>query len=88
MSFENTWQNIERHAGETFHTISGKPLTYVVTGNQVITDRTQYAIHKSNFEKAWPIESISEPGKISNAVRGSSYVWAIMSDPRIRTLPV
>ena len=88
MSFEEVWRKIERCAGETFHTISGKPLTYVITGNQVITDRTRYAIHRSNFEKAWPIESIAEPGDISNAVRGSSYVWAIMSDPRIRNTAV
>lgn len=83
MSFENMWQSIERHAGETFHTISGKPFTYAVTGNSVTTDRTGCQIHRNNFEKASSMKSISGPGDISNAVRGPSYVWAILNDGRI-----
>jgi len=85
MSFEGVWQRIERHAGETFHTVRDKAFTYVVTGNTVTTDRTNYSIHRSNFEKVWPIDSIAGPGEITNIVRGSSYVWAIMSDDRIKT---
>ena len=85
MSFERVWRKIEQHAGETFHTVTDKAFTYVVTGNTVTTNRTNYPIHRGNFEKVWPIDSIAGPGEISNVVRGSSYVWAIMSDPRIRT---
>ncbi len=88
MNFEDVWRNIERHAGETFHTIRGRPLKYVVIGNQVVTDRTVYQLARSNFEKAWLMKSVSGPGDLSNHVRGPSYVWAILNDDRIRSAAV
>ncbi len=85
MSFENVWRNIQRHAGEMFHTVTGRAFTYVVTGNTVMTNRTNYQLARSNFETVWLMKSATGPGDISNDVRGPSYVWAILIDDRIRT---
>ena len=30
--FDDLWRRIQLHAGETFHTITGLPFTYVVPG--------------------------------------------------------
>jgi hypothetical protein len=47
--------------------------------------RTAYRISQSEFRKAHEMMPIKGPGEISQLVRGPSYVWAILHDPRIRT---
>ena len=45
---------------------------------------TAAAFAKSEFIKAYNFGELKNPGQISNLVRGSSYVFAIMTDPRIK----
>ena len=82
-AFEEIWRRILKHEGEMFYTKTGKPFTYRVEKNNVIPDRTEFPLHKSNFEKAYAIVPIDGPGEISNVVMGSAYVWAILHDSRI-----
>jgi len=81
--FEEIWRRILRHEGETFYTKTGLPFTYTIRGNSLITNRTRYPLHKSNFETAYKLIPIDGPGKINRIVRGPAYVWAILHDPRI-----
>jgi hypothetical protein len=84
--FDAVWSKICAHAGEEFHTVTLLPFTYSITNNYLLTTRTNYKISKNDFNKAFLIEPIHNPGQITNVVRGSSYVYAILSDPRIRGL--
>lgn len=68
--------------GETFRTVTGKEYTYEFVGEGwIVTSRTEYKISLSDFEKAIQVAPKS-PGEISNLVRGSSYIFGIITDPR------
>lgn len=85
MSFDKIWENIEKHAGEEFHTKKGLSFTYTIYNKGIIPSRTGYRLSAGNFEKALPIiDKIDGPGAISDFVRGPAYVYAILKDKRIR----
>ncbi len=84
MDFQMIWRNIIDCEGQEFTTITGLPFTYRVEDNYVIPDRTEYPLAKSNFEKAAAIKNLQGPGQINFISRGPSYVYAILTDERIR----
>ena len=84
MNFEDTWRKIISHAGEEFYTKRNLSFTYKIINNSVVTDRTNYPLSKSNFQKATQFDPLEGPGQISDLVRGSSYVFAILTDKRIQ----
>jgi hypothetical protein len=83
-TISEVWQRIRAHQSEQFETITGLPFTYTVSGNMLVTDRTDSQLHLGEFEKALALVPLDGPGKISMLVRGPSYIWAILHDPRIR----
>lgn len=86
-SFEEVWNLIRKHAGETFYTKRGYPFTYQIRGTSIITDRTSWAINNKNLRYAFDLWPVEGPGEFNYAVRGPSYVWAILSDNRIIEKP-
>lgn len=88
---DQLWQQIIKHAGETFHTRTGLPFTYRVIGatrGPIRVDRDGHEINRNisraSFEKAVPSIPCDGPSDIPDTgVVGRSYVWAILSDPRI-----
>lgn len=82
-SIEAAWSRVAEHAGEQFNTISGLPFTYVVANETVTVSRTDYQLSKSNFERALALLPAAGPGQLQE-VRGPSYTWAILMDPRVR----
>lgn len=84
LSFDVIWENIENLAGEQFFTKTGLPFTYRIVEGCVVPDRTNFPLEKSNFEKAASIEKLSGPGQINKLVWGPAYVFAILTDDRIR----
>lgn len=84
MDFENIWANIIKCSGQEFKTKTGLSFTYQIINGAAVPDRTGYPLARSNFEKAAGIENLQGPGSINNLVRGSSYVYAILTDSRIR----
>lgn len=48
-SIDVVWERIQRHAGQEFHTITGRPFTYEVPGNYLRVDRTDRNLSRSNF---------------------------------------
>ena len=85
MNFGQIWENIEKHAGEEFHTKNGLSFTYTTYNRGIIPSRTGYRLSTGNFEKVLPIiDEIDGPGAISALVRGPAYVYAILKDKRIR----
>ena len=49
---ESIWENIKRHEGEVFYTVSGLEPTYQVVGEKLVHTRSKVAKSKSAFEKA------------------------------------
>jgi hypothetical protein len=83
--FDIIWSRIIEHQGDVFYTVSRLEFVYRVQGKVVKTNRTNYNISKSDFLKAHKMIPMTGPGAISNLVRGSSYIWAILHDSRIMT---
>jgi hypothetical protein len=81
--FAEVWQRIVDLEGETFNTITGLPFEYVIDGEAMIPSRTDYRLSRANFEKAFARVPIAQPREINQDVRGPSYVWAILHDPRV-----
>ena len=73
---------LQKLEGETFYTVTGKEFIYkFISENTIKVSRTNYPIHLSNFEKAIEINP-TKPGQIRNLVRGSSYIFGIITDDR------
>lgn len=82
--FDDCWDRIIDNAGNQFHTIRGLRFRYRIVGNYLLQNRTDYKISKKDFEKVFKMNRLRGPGVISKEIRGSTYVWAIMHDERIR----
>ena len=83
MDKDTIWEKICQHAGETFYTKTKLPLIYEIRGETLYHNRTAVGIPRSQFEKAAAMNP-QGPADLHNAVRGPAYVFAILSDPRIR----
>lgn len=81
--FDEIWNRIVAHAGETFHTKKGLEFTYEIREDKFYPSRTNYVIAKSDFETAYTHVPIDGPGIINSIVRGPSYIWAVLHDQRI-----
>jgi len=82
-AFDIVWSRIVNCAGQSFQTIQGVEFTYDVDGNILRTDRTNYNLPRSQFDKAYQVVPIDGPGQINRMVRGPAYVWAILHDSQI-----
>jgi hypothetical protein len=77
------WPRIQEYAGEVFATVRGKRFTYHVGPWYVTIDHLGRNIPRGAFSQtldAWPVDG---PGQLP-PVTQPSYVYAIVSDPRIR----
>jgi len=82
--FEDTWGRIINYAGKVFRQVGGNEFTYHVssTGGSIRLSRTNQSVGRLTFEAAWKRRPLSGPGAI-NDLRAPSYVFALLSDPRI-----
>ena len=83
-TIDHIWSQIRRLEGQEFRTKTGKSFTYSVYGDSLTPSRTEYNLGKIEFAKALAKVPLKGPGEISQTVRGPSYVWAILHDPRVR----
>lgn len=83
-NIDSVWARIKSHEGSGFRTKTDLPFTYTVSGAALSTSRTDHNLPKSEFAKALQLVPIGGPGEISELVRGSAYIWAILHDHRIR----
>lgn len=84
MNFDTVWDRIKKFEGETFYTITGKAFAYRIIGNSVVPEHTGFPLSMSNFKKVYDMGELSGPGQISGRIMGSSYVFAILMDSRIK----
>ena len=78
---DRVWNNILKHEGEPFYTVTNIEYRYVVKDNYIlVNDDPRRRISKANFEKALEIVNPT-PSKIN--LRGQSYIYGIITDSRI-----
>jgi hypothetical protein len=82
--YDRIWANIVNYEGEQFFTITGRPCSYKVFGNQIILPNTTRNIPRSNIERALEIvnPTVSQFERMN--LQAPSYILAIITDPRIR----
>jgi hypothetical protein len=85
--FETIWQQIRALTGEKFFTKRGLEFSFEIQGDTLLPSRTDYKISKSDFRIAYDALPCDGPGELSQRVRGSSYVWAILQDRRVKEHP-
>lgn len=85
--FQSVWQSIAAHAGEPFTTVKQRPFRYKLAGDSVWIERDGHSINQalgqSEFRKAWERWPVTGPGALQD-LRGPSYIFAILNDPRVR----
>ncbi|WP_203891690.1 hypothetical protein [Planobispora longispora] len=81
--FDRVWRRITEHAGEEFRQVRGGVFRFSVERDRVSPDRTTVSIPRAHFARAWSMMPLKGPGEISRDVMGPSYVYAILTDPRI-----
>ena len=84
MNIEMIWNNICRHEGEPFYTITNKEYDYVVKDDYILVKNDSHKkITKVNFEKALKINNPTWSKIESEGIWGPSYVLGIITDKRI-----
>ncbi len=85
MSFETLGENIQHCEGEIFKTLRGISYSYTYCTDYIlINNDKRRRISKQSFKTALLIENTS-PSKISMAgLWGSSYIYGIITDSRIK----
>jgi len=81
--FQSVWARITSLSGETFHTKTGIPFSYDAAGSSVVLRNTERNLPRSQFRQALARFPISGPGDLQD-LQGPSYMYAILSDPRVR----
>ena len=81
--FDEVWKRISVRAGDVFFTKTGLRFTYLVEDDKVHISRVKYNISKNDLRRAYELSPVGGPSQLSSAVRGPTYVWAILHDARI-----
>ena len=82
-SIEEIWTRIKKLEGQKFITKRGISFVYEISGNIFRPGHVNQNIPKTDFEKALELVPIDGPGVISDLVRGSAYIWAVLHDQRV-----
>jgi hypothetical protein len=85
--FQEVWERVRAHGGQEFRTVRGIPFLYTVASNAIVPrpgkkDETNQSVSMSEFEKAWNRRPLSAISQIRD-LRGYSYIYGILTDPRI-----
>ena len=83
MTFDDVWRRIRQHAGETFRQKRGSEFRYTLEGDYLCPDRTNYRLPRKDFEAAMRLMPFPSTTVLQH-LRGPSYIYAVMMDPRIR----
>ena len=82
-TFNEVWARIVAKAGDTFHQVRGGAFRYQIRGDYLIPDRSNYPIPRAHFAEAFRLAPLRSTTDVHH-LRGPSYIYAILMDPRIR----
>jgi hypothetical protein len=80
---DEVWRRIAAHEGDTFRQVRGQSFTFTLDGKVLRPSTVNQNLSQATFEKALarvPLRSTSDVQDL----RGPSYLYAILMDPRIR----
>lgn len=81
--FTAVWGRIGRHADQTFHQLGGKAFKYTMVGPHVLRPTTtERNLTSAAFRAALERFPVSGPGALQD-LQGPSYLYAVLTDPRI-----
>lgn len=80
ISFDEVWQRIEAHAGETFRQIRGGEFTYEVRSGTLWPDRTNRGLGRSQFAQAFEHVPLTTTTPLQR-LQGPSYLYAVLMEP-------
>src|SRR5688572_27003554 len=86
-SIDDVWVTIKKHEGELFRQVRGGEFRYTVVGSALVPDRTNQNIPRTHFEKALGLMPLSSTVPLQD-LRGPSYIYAILMDRRISSVPI
>ena len=80
---DEIWARIKANASCPFFTKTGVSFTYEVEGSSLYLQNTNRVIPKSAFAAALDRFPVAGPGELQD-LQGPSYLFGILTDPRIR----
>lgn len=80
--FREIWARVQQHAGEVFTTVRGKESRYSARAGGVEMLTTNRVLPRADFEQALARMPVDGPGALQD-LQGPSYLFAILSDPRV-----
>ncbi len=80
----NVWENIKRHSGETFKTVTGIPYDFHVDGEYIRLHNTNWSIPKKDVENALLVKEPTVSKFKKAGFQGPSYLYGIITDNRIK----
>ncbi|QGG94380.1 hypothetical protein [Actinomarinicola tropica] len=83
VSLDEVWNRVVARAGETFTQVRGGEFTYEVDSNLLHLDRTNQAISRSQLGEALELVPLKSTTVVQH-LRAPSYLYAILTDTRIR----
>ena len=84
MPFCEAWKKIINNQGEEFTQIRGQVFTYKIKGDYLTPSTTEFDIPKKHFEEAWEQHMPLKNTMPVQHLYGPSYLFAILTDPRIK----
>jgi hypothetical protein len=83
LSFDEIWENIRAHKGETFKTLRGLEFNYSMMGVWLVVSRSDFRITKKNIKTAYELMPVDSPEEFPPEIQVPYYVYALLTDPRI-----
>jgi hypothetical protein len=84
MNIDIIWNNIKRHEGEIFRTVTGVEYVYVVHSDYfLVNNLPSRRITKEMIKKAVALPNPTVRKINLEGLRGPSYIWGIITDRRI-----
>lgn len=77
-------RRIRDHQGETFYTLTGLPLTYVVDGDRIKVSRAKPWLSMDGARRIWALGPEATLTDVDHQITGRAYLFAILRDRRIR----
>ena len=79
--FDAVWAAIRSLAGQEFKTKTGIPFAYDAD-QAAVYPPTNRVLPRTDFQKAWALRPLKTTTQLQH-LQGPSYIFAILTDPRI-----
>ncbi len=84
MPFDDVWQRIREHAGETFYEMGGRTFAYQAQDDQLVLS-PERALPRRDLERVYAQGEITSLRALKNqGIKNGSVIFSILTDPRIR----